>query len=421
MSNDKKQPPITGPGMTLPVALKTASSTYGKKTWMRKKLSGLWHEYSWHESYDKVRHFSLGLTSLGFQPGQPLCIIGDSDPQWFWAEIAAQAAGGSALGVNRSLPAEELKVAILQFRIKLAVVQDRDVVDRLLEIKGELPSLTKIIYWNARGIETDQDPLLVSFDEVVKTGRNLESSQSGSLDESISRVKPSDTAVITVNSVDVSAVQPKTLTHEELFTAIEGLRSTESFKAGDRWFSFIMPEGIVEQAACLAGSLTSGMCVDFPESREMAQQDLREVGSTLVCYPSAAWETLAATVKDRIEKTTLAKRAVSKMVSMLGSKRADAKLDGRKPGPFLRAAVALADFAFYRPLKARIGLANIRHAYTFGTDLTAATLKALLDMGLDVRQLDISGAAVTARQSRARADSGGKPEGSRGPQRTGQG
>ena len=407
MSNDKKQSPITGPGMTVPIALKAASSSYGKKAWMRKKVSGLWHEYSWREGYDKVRHFSLGLTSLGFQPGQTLCIIGDSDPQWFWAEIAAQAAGGSALGLSRSRSAEELKAAIRQFGIKFVAVQDRELVDKLLEIKGDVPSLLKVIYWNARGIETDQDPLLVSFDKVAKTGRDLEASQSSAFDQRMSQIKPSDAAVIRCDSFDGSVVHFTTLTHETLFTAIEGLRSTDLFNAGDRWFSFILPEGTVEQAVGLAGSLVSGMCLDFPENRETAQQDLREIGSTVVCYPSAAWEALAATVKDRIEKTTLVKRTLSKMAAQVGSRRTDVRLDGRKPGLFLKAAGALADFGFYHPLKARIGLANTRRVYAFGSELTSGTLKALLDMGLYVRQLDVSGATVIVRNGRdgARSDS----------------
>ncbi len=398
MSDDKKQSPITGPGMTVPIALKTASSTYGKKAWMRKKVSGLWHEYSWREGYDKVRHFSLGLTSLGFLPGQTLCIIGDSDPQWFWAEIAAQAAGGSALGLSRSRSAEELKAVIRQFGIKFVAAQDREQVSKLLEIKGDVPSLLKVIYWNTRGIEVDLDPMLVSFDKVAQAGQKLDASQSGSFEERLARIKPSDAATIRCDSVEGSVVQSTTLTHEGLLTAIEGLRSTDHFHVGDRWFSSTQAEGTVEQTLGLAGSLISGMCIEFPENPDTAQQDLREVGSSFVCYPSAIWEAMVATVKDRVEKTTLLKRALAKLAGLVGSRRGDARLKGRKPGVFSRAAAVLAEFIFYRPLKARVGLANTKRVYAFGNELTPGTLRALLDMGLDIRQLEVSGATVALRR-----------------------
>ena len=283
-------------------------------------------------------------------------------------------------------------------------------MNKLLEIKGDVPSLLKVIYWNARGIEADEDPLLAGFDKVVKTGRDLEASQSGAFDQRMSQIKPSDAAIIRCDSVDGSVVQSTTLTHEGLLTAIEGLRSTDHFHVGDRWFSSTQAEGTVEQTLGLAGSLTSGMCIEFPENPDTAQQDLREVGSSFVCYPSAIWEAMVATVKDRVEKTTLVKRALAKMAGLVGSRRGEARLKGRKPGLFSRAAAVLAEFVFYRPLKARIGLANTKRVYAFGNELTPGTLRTLLDMGLDVRQLEVSGATVALRRGAGgvQADGAGK-------------
>ena len=392
--------------MTIPKMLKAAVSTYGDKVWMRKKRAGLWHEYSWRDSYDRVRYFSLGLISLGFGPGQALCITSDSDPQWFWAEIAAQAAGGSVVGLNRGRPAEELKAVIRQFGVKFVAAQDREQVDKLLEIKGDVPSLLKVIYWNAKGVETYQDPLLASFDEVAELGRRLNASQSGMFEDKMARIKRADSAITQCGSIDGSVVHSTTLTHDNLLTAIEGFRSVDPFNTSDRWFSYILPEGTVEQVMGLTGSLTGGMCIDFPENQETAQQDLREVGSTIVCYPSAFWEGLAAMVKDRIEKTTFVKRTISKMAASVGSRMADAKFGGRKPGVFLKAAGALAEFAFFRPLKARIGLANTRCVYAFGAELTPMAFKEMANMGLNVRQLDVSGGIVMVR----RRDGGAKVE-----------
>lgn len=356
--------------------LKVASLTFGGRPWTRKKQSGLWRECSWRDGHDRVRAFSLGLTGLGFREGEMLGIIGDSDPQWFWAEIAAQAAGGSALGISSAWPAAQTAAALRQFGARFVAVQDRQQVDKLLQIRGDVPGLEKVIYWSARGIEADRESLLVSFDRVAEAGLGP-GAPGDALDERIARVKPSDGAITRCDAVDGSAVRSTAITHESLLDALKGLRSMDPAGAADRWFSGTPPEGMVEQTAALAGSLASGMSIDFPENRETVQQDLREVGSSLLCYPSAAWEGLAATVKDRIEKTTPVKRLV-------------AALAGRAPRP-------LAEFAFYRPLRARIGLANTRCVYSFGPELTPGTLKALLDMGLNVRQLDVCGGAISIR------------------------
>jgi long-chain acyl-CoA synthetase len=82
--------------------LKANSEKWPDRVWMRKKELGFWKNYTWTEGYERVKHFSLGLTSLGFQRGDVLAILGDNDPHWFWAELAAQAAGGPLPAYSRT-------------------------------------------------------------------------------------------------------------------------------------------------------------------------------------------------------------------------------------------------------------------------------------------------------------------------------
>ncbi len=382
--------------MTLAQLLKTCASTWGNRVWMRKKKSGLWQEHSWRSGYERVRHFSLGLTALGFEPGQALAIIGDNDPEWFWSELAVQAAGGFVAALERSRPPEEMQAALRQFSVKFAVVQDREAVDKLLGIKGQLPSLSRIIYWNPKGIEQDADPMLVTFDSVTETGKGLDGARQGSFEEGLNRMKGSDPVLVRCGPVSGSTVQSSTLTQDNLLTAVSAFTTAGHFTAKDRWMSLVPPFSPVEQVMGLAGSLTSGMCLDFAESRDTSQADLREVGSTLLCQPSAYWEGLAASVKERVERTTFSKRVMARMAAPVGSRRAEAR-DGLKPGAFWRAAGAAAEFGFYRPLKARIGLANVRHAYSFGAELSQATLQLWRGMGLDLVQLEATDSGVAFR------------------------
>lgn len=390
-----------GPDTTLAQLLKTGAATWGDRVWMRKKKSGLWQEHSWRSGYERVRHFSLGLTAVGFEPGQALAIIGDNDPEWFWSELAAHAAGGFAAAMERSRPPEDMQAALRQFSVKIAAVQDRATVDKLLQIKGNAPSLSRIIYWNPKGIEPDMDPMLVSFDSVVETGRGLDGTRQGLFEEGLARSKRSDPVLVHCGPASGSTVQSSTLTHDHLLAAAAPFTAGGHFTARDRWLSFVPPSSVVEQVMGLAGSLASGMCLDFAESRDTAQADLREVGSTLVCYPSEYWEALAATVKERIEKTTFVKRAASRMAAPVGSRRVNGSPGSRKPGPFWRTAGAVAELGFYHPLKARIGLANTRHVYSFGAELAPATRELWQGMGLDLTQLDVTDCGVAMRNTPA--------------------
>ena len=79
---------------TLPKLLKLNMEKWGEKIAMRKKTRGIWQEYTWKDCYTHVKHFSLGLISMGLKPGDKVGIIGENEPEWFWAEFAIQAAGG---------------------------------------------------------------------------------------------------------------------------------------------------------------------------------------------------------------------------------------------------------------------------------------------------------------------------------------
>ncbi|MDY6969797.1 MAG: AMP-binding protein, partial [Spirochaetota bacterium] len=82
---------------TLPKLMMRNYLRYGEsKVAMRKKDFGLWLTYTWKEYYEQVKWCSLGLISLGIQKGDKVCIIGDNDPQYYWAELAIQSAGGIA-------------------------------------------------------------------------------------------------------------------------------------------------------------------------------------------------------------------------------------------------------------------------------------------------------------------------------------
>ncbi|MBU2552517.1 MAG: AMP-binding protein, partial [Proteobacteria bacterium] len=92
---------------TLPKRLRHMSEQRPGTVAMRKKALGIWNEYTWADCYERVKCIGLGLTALGLERGDKVCIVGDNDPEWFWAELAVQSAGGVAIGIYiDSVPSE---------------------------------------------------------------------------------------------------------------------------------------------------------------------------------------------------------------------------------------------------------------------------------------------------------------------------
>jgi len=98
------------------------------------KKFGVWQRYSWEDYYQNVKHFSLGLLSLGLEPGDVVCIIGDNEPEWFWGEFAAQAAGGIATGIFVDCIPSEVKYIASHSDAKFAIVNDQEQTDKAEEL-----------------------------------------------------------------------------------------------------------------------------------------------------------------------------------------------------------------------------------------------------------------------------------------------
>jgi len=137
-----------GNGRTIPQIIRDNYEKWGHQTAMCLKKFGVWQRYSWKDYYENVKYFSLGLVSLGLEPGDVVCIIGDNEPEWFWAEFATQAAGGIATGIFVDSIPSEVKYIAAHSDAKFAIVNDQEQTDKFLEIKDELPLLKKVIYWD---------------------------------------------------------------------------------------------------------------------------------------------------------------------------------------------------------------------------------------------------------------------------------
>ena len=71
-----------------------AAANFGTATAIRRKVSdGEWREVSYDEVEVIVREIALGLIDLGVEPGERVCILADTSPEWTYACFAVSAAG----------------------------------------------------------------------------------------------------------------------------------------------------------------------------------------------------------------------------------------------------------------------------------------------------------------------------------------
>ena len=371
---------------TIPKLIRRNYERWTQRNAMAMKSFGVWQRYSWQEYYDKVKYFSLGLLSLGMEPGDVVCIIGDNEPEWFWGEFATQAAQGIVTGIFVDSIPSEVKYIAEQSGARFAIVNDQEQTDKFLEIKEELPKLKKVIYWDPKGLRNYDDPILTPFTEVIKLGREYEQTHPGLFEQNIEQGKGSDTAFLYYTSGTTGLPKGAVLTHQALITTARAFVDRYPLAQDDDLISNFPAAWVGDSFFATIPHLLSGARLNFPEEPETIAEDTREVGPNFVIYGPRQWESLVRDIQVKMIDAHPLKRFVYNLFMPVGYKMADFNFANKKPNLFWRLLYGIAYFLLFRPLKDRLGLSNVRFAVTGSSVLSLDTFRLIHAIGIELRQ-----------------------------------
>ena len=368
---------------------------HNRRRWHRRvatcqKRFGVWQRYSWQDCYEKVKHFSLGLVSLGLRPGDVVCIIGDNEPEWFWGEFAIQAAGGIATGIYVDSTPSEVKYIAAHSGAKFAIVNDQEQTDKFLEIKNELPALKKVIYWNPKGLKNYDDTILVGFTEVMRVGKLCEEEAPGRFEQEVTAQKGDDIAFIYYTAGTTDLPKGAILTHRSLISTARRFISRYPLNEDDDLMSNLPAAWVGDSFLATIPHLLTGARLNFPEKPETIAEDTREVGPTLATYGPRQWESLVSNIQAKIIYASSFRRFIYNLFLPIGHKISDADLQGRKLSLFSRFVHRVGYLVLFKPLKERWGLSRVKIAVTGGSVLSPDTLRLIHAIGLELRQNYVS-------------------------------
>jgi len=376
------------PEETLPKLLKRNYEKYGdNQVAMREKDYGIWQPFTWKDSYEKIRVFSLGLMALGFKRGDKLCILGDTKPEWVWAELAAQAAGGIPIGVFTDCRPEEVKFYLENSDSVILIAGDQEQVDKGLRIKDELPLLKKIIYWEMKGMWNYSDPILASFEEILDLGKKFEETHKDFFEKSIEKGKADDIAIFSYTSGTTGNPKGVMLSHRQLISGIRRIRETEQFSDKDNYVCFLSPAWVTDQGLSITNSMLTGMTLNFPESPETVREDIREIGPSFLFFAPSLWENLMSMVQAKIPDSIFLDRFLFRVFSAVAYRAADSDIGRQKNRWLWKTLQFIGHFLMYRDLLDKLGLSKIKACYTGGAALSPDLLKFFMGIGVNLKQM----------------------------------
>jgi len=369
---------------TVPQIFKRSVQKYGDRVALRKKDLGLWHDISWNEYYAKARYVGSALISMGLQKADCVSIIGDNCPEWAIIDLGIQCAGGVAVGVYSTNAWPQVEYVIQNSESRFLFVENEEQLDKWLHFRDKAPLLRKVIVWDLEGLRHFEDPMVMTYDDLLDLGRKVVEREPDLFDNRMAEVTPEDLSVLIYTSGTTGPPKGAMLTHRNVTWMGQAIDNENPAYDTDEVLSFLPLCHIFERLFSVFGQITHGYTVNFIENLDTVTDNMREISPTVGYAVPRIWEKYLSAVYIKMSDATWFKRLVFGLALKIGQKRATLMMNF-KPIPFyLGVLYQLAYFTVFRKLKEKLGFDRLRVAYSGAAPISPDVLHFFQSIGINL-------------------------------------
>ena len=375
------------PVHTLPQMLVARAKERPDRICQREKDYGIWKPYTWAEVLEHVRSLALGLYDMGLRKGGAAAVVGENEPEHFWAEYAIQAVGAKVVSLYPDLTPEEMAYTLEDSGATLLIAEDQEQIDKGIEVASGNPNIQSLIYWDDRGMWSYDHPLLATFQEVQDRGAALREREPDLFDDLVDASDGSDIAVISYTSGTTGRPKGVLLDHDGLFDNCARVLGNVPMEPELDYLSYISPAWGTEQFFGLTLGLVLPMVVNFPEEPEEVQANIRELAVEAMVFSPRQWESLAGLVQARMLDAGKVAQSMFRWGMKIGHAVNVGRLEGKEPSTLHRALYPLAEQLVLKPLRDNLGLTRAKVALSGGSAMGPDVYRFFHAMGVPLRNV----------------------------------
>ena len=353
---------------------------YPKKEALMRKIDAHWQPISWEKLGTITTQLSKALLQQGVAPQQTVGILSQNTPQWTLTDLACLQIRAVTVPIYTSNTAEQALYVMNHAEIKFLFVGDEKQYLKALEVADQCPSLQKIILFDDH-IPLKEQKYSIHWTDFLALGNN------NALDEELQqRIDSRDLSdLFTVIYTSGTTGEPKgvMLTYENLAYQMLGHSQRLEVDDTDSSLSFL-PLTHVYERAWTSFCLYKTVVVYYLEDTNLVREALAEVRPTLMCAVPRFYEKIFATVHDKADASSFAKRMVFKLAVKTGRRVLTLKEQNRKPSFLLKKAYNFFDKMVYTKLKAVLG-GRIKFMPCGGANLEPSIGRFFQSIGINVK------------------------------------
>jgi long-chain acyl-CoA synthetase len=354
---------------------------------IREKDLGIWQSWTWAEAAAEIRLLACGLASLGLGRGDKLAIIGDNRPRLYWGMTAAQALGAIPVPLYQDSVADEMAFVLDNADVRIALVEDQEQVDKMLEVMERCPKIEHIIYDDGRGLSGYTQDFLHDYESVQETGKRLDRDHHEFYDHEVAAGNGSEVCIMLYTSGTTGNPKGVVLSNDNvIITARNGILR-ENLTQNEEVLAYLPMAWVGDNLFSYAQSFVAGFCVSCPEDQSTIANDLREIGPTYFFAPPRIYENMLTQVTIRMEDAAAIKQRLFNYFMAHARRVGVDILNGEPVSLADRLLYRLGDILVYGPLKDVLGLRRTRLAYTAGEAIGPEIFDFYRSLGINIKQL----------------------------------
>jgi len=300
---------------------------YGDRTMEMVKRNGSWKEISWNGFNKVARNIGLALMSMGVKHGDRAAIFSPNSPEWQMADMGTLSIGAVDVPLYATITAKQAEYILSDSGSRVCFVGTEDHLKRVLEVKGNLPDLMKIVTLDNTASDT---PDVITLKEMIKMGEDYGKPEE--FDQRLAAVKPDDLCSFVYTSGTTGNPKGVMLTHNNFISNVSTCSSFIEVFDSDICLSFLPLSHVLERMSGYYTSLYNGVTIAHAQSIDTLVDDIADIKPHYMVSVPRLYEKIYAGVMANIEGEPPIKQKIFHWALGVGSKVSELNIN-HKPIP----------------------------------------------------------------------------------------
>jgi long-chain acyl-CoA synthetase len=211
-----------------------AAKQHAGRPALRHKVDGEWVDVAFEDLGTAASEVARGLIDLGIGRGDRVSILGNTRPEWTYANLGILASGAASVSIYQTNSPEECHYVLEHSESRAVFVEDSEQLEKIRAIESDLPALEFVIVMAPEGGADIGDA--IPLDRLRERGRGRDQAE---LDERTASVSSDDACVFIYTSGTTGPPKGVILSHGNYRAMVDSVEAPAAIEGDEVSYLFL--------------------------------------------------------------------------------------------------------------------------------------------------------------------------------------